>query len=111
MIKMERRGIFATYTGWIILTNVLVFILGIGLLNLNQSFIKYLAIQPAAILSGRYLWTFVTSMFMHANFNHLIFNMLSLMIYSSNANLANKSCVQRTMKKLCIIQRQYLIPV
>lgn len=80
---MERRGIFATYTGWIILINVLVFIIGIGLLNINPEFVKYLAIQPAAILGGKYIWTFITSMFMHANFNHLLFNMLSLMFIGS----------------------------
>ena len=80
---MEKKGIFTTYTGRIILINVLAFILGLILLNLNYEFIKYLAIQPAAILSGNYLWTFLTSMFMHANFNHLLFNMLSLLFIGS----------------------------
>ncbi len=80
---MGKKGIFTTYTGRIILINVLAFILGLILLNLNYEFIKYLAIQPAAILSGNYLWTFLTSMFMHANFNHLLFNMLSLLFIGS----------------------------
>lgn len=80
---MGKKGIFTTYTGRIILINVLAFILGLILLNLNYEFIKYLAIQPSAILGGNYLWTFLTSMFMHANFNHLLFNMLSLLFIGS----------------------------
>jgi membrane associated rhomboid family serine protease len=76
---MKKEGYFSSYTGWIILVNVIVFILGLILLNQNSDFVKYLAIQPAAIISGKYIWTFITSMFMHAGFNHLIFNMISLM--------------------------------
>lgn len=46
---------------------------------LGEDFFKnYLAITPALIFSGKSLWTFIVSMFVHANFIHLIANMFSL---------------------------------
>ena len=38
----------------------------------------YIAIKPSNILQGKYLWTFLTSMFMHGGFFHIFANMLSL---------------------------------
>ena len=75
----------ATYTGWIILINVIAFIGFLFLINsLGESLaVSWLAIQPAAILSGKYLWTFITSMFMHAGLGHLFVNMLSLVFIGS----------------------------
>ncbi len=75
----------ATYTGWIILINVIAFIGFLFLINsLGESLaVSWLAIQPAAILSGKYLWTFITSMFMHAGLGHLFVNMISLVFIGS----------------------------
>tara|TARA_Y100000034_G_scaffold128540_1_gene183363 strand:+ start:301 stop:942 length:642 start_codon:yes stop_codon:yes gene_type:complete len=80
-----RRKILATYTGWIILINVIAFIGFLFLINsLGESLaVSWLAIQPAAILSGKYLWTFITSMFMHAGLGHLFVNMISLVFIGS----------------------------
>jgi len=39
----------------------------------------YFALRPASILQGKYLWTFLTSMFMHGGFFHLFANMFSLL--------------------------------
>ena len=78
----------ATYTGWIILVNVIAFV-GVMLLGFfsspvcSDTICKYLAFRPADIIQGKYLWTFVTSMFMHAGFMHLFVNMISLMFVGS----------------------------
>jgi len=44
---------------------------------------KYIALQPASILQGNYLWTIITSMFMHGGIMHLFVNMLSLFFLGS----------------------------
>ncbi len=62
----------------LIAINVLLFVIFEILLRLNVLTIDLIAIQPANILQGMYLWTFLTSMFMHAGFFHLFVNMLSL---------------------------------
>lgn len=74
------NGIFKGYTGIILLANVFAF-----LIYLILSYIygpvpisHLLALQPFMILQGRYLWTFITSMFLHAGLGHLIANMISL---------------------------------
>lgn len=42
----------------------------------------YLAMIPSLVLRG-WLWQFVTYMFVHGGFSHLLFNMLSLYIFGS----------------------------
>jgi len=65
-------------TNWIIILNVIAFIGFIIFLLINEANIDYVAIKPSNILQGKYLWTFLTSMFMHANFTHIFVNMISL---------------------------------
>ena len=78
---MKSRGILSTWTGKIITINVVTFI---GFLIL-QNFIdptkavSLVALMPSMILASESLWTFVTSMFMHAGLGHLFVNMISLM--------------------------------
>ena len=62
------RGRFANWsiTKWLIFINVLFFILAVLLLFLNPMYFDYIALKPNNIMQGKYLWTFVTSMFMHA---------------------------------------------
>ncbi|MBL7058998.1 rhomboid family intramembrane serine protease [Candidatus Pacearchaeota archaeon] len=63
----------------LIAVNVILF-----LIFFNQGFIeKFIALDPFYILNGSFLWTFLTSMFMHANFLHLFVNMFSLMFVGS----------------------------
>jgi membrane associated rhomboid family serine protease len=45
--------------------------------------VEHIAIKPSNIVEGKYLWTFLTSMFMHAGFFHLFVNMFSLMFVGS----------------------------
>jgi hypothetical protein len=81
---MRKKSILS-YTGWIILINVIAFIgflfliSGIG----EEQAVSLLALQPSGILTGAKLWTFITSMFMHAGIGHLFVNMVSLMFIGS----------------------------
>ncbi|MFH0711777.1 MAG: rhomboid family intramembrane serine protease [archaeon] len=76
-----RNGFFATYTGMLIGINVVAFVVALILMNSvgEDVVISWIALQPSVILAGHNLWTFVTSMFMHAGFGHLFVNMISLM--------------------------------
>jgi len=61
----------------LILINVVAFILFTILLGLDIP-LDYIAIKPSNIVQGKYLWTFITSMFMHGSFFHIFANMFSL---------------------------------
>jgi uncharacterized protein len=87
---MLRDRLVNSYTGIIILINVVAFIL------FSMSFFifknidplkiySYVAIQPATILAGRNLWTLITHMFIHSHETilHLLANMISLMFIGS----------------------------
>lgn len=76
-----KRGFFSTYTGILIGINVIGFVVALVLMNYIDEavVISWIALQPSVILAGKSLWTFVTSMFMHAGFGHLFVNMISLM--------------------------------
>jgi membrane associated rhomboid family serine protease len=75
--------IFSSYTKSIIILNVLFFFLAITLgfnsFLCSENLCSNIALQPSSILQGKGIWTFLTSMFMHANFTHLFVNMISLM--------------------------------
>ena len=66
----------------LVLINVVFFILFSILIATGLS-IDYVAIRPSNILQGMYLWTFLTSMFMHGGFFHIFANMLSLFFIGS----------------------------
>lgn len=78
--RARKQSFFSRYsvTTLLIGINVVCFLVFTLLLSLGVLPIDAIAIQPAHILSGAYLWTFVTSMFMHAGLFHLFANMLSL---------------------------------
>lgn len=63
----------------LILINVVAFVVFAILLGSNLVSIDAIAIKPANILQGNYLWTFITSMFMHGSLFHIFANMFSLM--------------------------------
>jgi len=54
--------------------------LDIGRQKVIMSLSDALAMRPIAVIHG-WLWGFVTYMFMHGNFTHLIFNMLGLFFF------------------------------
>jgi membrane associated rhomboid family serine protease len=63
---------------WLIGINVLVFMAMyfLGLRRLTY----YLSMIPGLVLRG-WVWTFVTYMFVHGGFSHILFNMLALFIF------------------------------
>jgi membrane associated rhomboid family serine protease len=66
----------ATYS--LIAVNVAVFFLMLIVKIFFPDIISYLALTPGLIVQGKYLWTLITSIFVHASFAHLFFNMISL---------------------------------
>jgi len=76
----KRRNIFSgmSVNFTLVLINVVLFILFSILISKSQSYINFIAIKPSNILQGNYLWTIITSMFMHGGFFHLFVNMLTL---------------------------------
>lgn len=81
--KKRVFNLFSANTN-IILLNILCFIVFRFLIDYFK-FLSWddIAIMPANIIAGKYLWTFLTSMFMHAGFFHLFANMISLVFIGS----------------------------
>lgn len=80
-IKPKKRKNFLgnlSVNNSLILINVILFIVFRILMYSKLLNLDYIALNPANILQGKYLWTFLTSMFMHGGFFHLFVNMLSL---------------------------------
>ena len=77
-ISRRKRIFNLNPTFLIILANVICFFIFSILIYLNNSFLDYIALKPANIIQNFYLWTFLTSMFMHGGFFHLFVNMFSL---------------------------------
>lgn len=69
---------FFSITTNLIFFNILVFFIFTILLAFKIIPLEFVAIKPSNILQGKFLWTFLTSMFMHGGFFHLFANMLSL---------------------------------
>ena len=76
----RRTSLFSLLSTNLILigVNVVAFIL-FSILLFAKVPLDYVAIKPSNILGGNYLWTFVTSMFMHGGLFHLFANMISLL--------------------------------
>jgi len=76
---MRGKGFFSSYTGILIFVNVVLFVAFLIMMNsMGDAAIPLVAIQPAMIMAGQNVWTFITSMFMHASMTHLFVNMVSL---------------------------------
>jgi len=84
-ISTRRKSIlnYFSVTSILIFINIIAFILFSILISTKTLSIDFIAIKPTNILVGNYLWTFITSMFMHAGFFHLFANMLSLLFVGS----------------------------
>ncbi|MBS3083678.1 rhomboid family intramembrane serine protease [Candidatus Pacearchaeota archaeon] len=87
--RREQRptGFFSRFsaTHLIIFINVVAFFLFLVLSSFISSIFDFVAIKPSFILSGTYIWTVVTSVFMHGGFLHLFVNMFSLFFLGSLA--------------------------
>jgi membrane associated rhomboid family serine protease len=74
-------------TNWLIIVNVIVFIVISVLFAKNSNSINYFALSPIGILHWRYLWSIILHMFSHFYFIHLLVNMIALF---SLGNFAEK---------------------
>jgi membrane associated rhomboid family serine protease len=74
---------FLSVNNSLILINVIAFITFSLLISKNILLLDFVAIKPSNIFQGKYLWTLLTCMFMHAGFFHLLVNMLSLVFVGS----------------------------
>jgi len=81
-IYSGRRRFFSGFsvTNQLILINVLLFFVSYLIVGIygEDFFQNNLALTSSLILSGENLWTFLTSMFLHAGFFHIFANMFSL---------------------------------
>ena len=83
---------------WLIGINILIFLFlwllaknfysiaswgGIGerLIMLGDFLLIRMPMRPALVLERGWVWTFITYMFMHAGFRHILFNMFGLFIF------------------------------
>ena len=91
MIYSRKRSFFGRIgiNNLLILINVGIWLLiTIGLLlagsvtDINDSFLRYIAINPELFFQG-YVWTLLTSMFAHIGFAHLFVNMISMFFVGS----------------------------
>ena len=75
-----KKGFFSSLSinTILILLTILMFFVFSLLIKFNLLTIEDVALKPSNIFQGKYLWTFLTSMFMHGGFFHLFVNMLSL---------------------------------
>jgi len=96
----KKRKIFTSMsiTNWFIIINVVFFLVFFPLLALygqncesdvrnSDCYIKYVAVNPKLFFENYYVWTLLTSVFMHGNFFHLFINMFVLF---SLGNLAER---------------------
>jgi membrane associated rhomboid family serine protease len=67
---------------WLIGINVIIFAAGYFLgRDVYAFFTVHLSMIPLVVIEYNWIWTFVTYMFMHGNFQHILFNMLGLFIF------------------------------
>ncbi|MCL5730083.1 MAG: rhomboid family intramembrane serine protease [Candidatus Pacearchaeota archaeon] len=75
---VTRRRFHLSVNTILILINFVLFIILSVLVSINPNFLSYFSLNPSNVLQGKYLWTFLTSMFSHVYFWHIAFNMISL---------------------------------
>lgn len=77
----KRLLIKSTYL--LIFINAVIFFILLVIKAFYPNVISYLSLTPIMIIQGQYLWTLLTSIFVHASFSHLFFNMISLFFLGS----------------------------
>lgn len=77
ILRKRFRYSFFNATLIIVLINVLMFLLS----SVAPRLKTYCSMSPQLVIRFKWYWQFVTCMFMHANFQHLFFNMLGLLIF------------------------------
>ena len=83
IVRRPFRYAYFNATLYIIAANILFFALSYAMPSLKA----YMALNPAAVLSG-YLWQPITYMFAHADIMHLLVNMLGLFFFGTQVERA-----------------------
>ena len=76
-IKMRIAGMYVRAVEFLITVNIIVFLFTAA----NYRLFELFALMPIYVLKEP--WTLITSMFTHANFEHLLFNMVGLFFLGS----------------------------
>lgn len=76
--KTRRQGWKFSLVTWLIIVSVVVSLASFVIFSRAENLINYLALKPANIAQGKYLWTLLTHMFVHGSLAHLIVNMFVL---------------------------------
>src|SRR5258708_4009826 len=73
---------------WLLISNAAVFIFGFfaGRLEIDGP-LSYLALRPVSVVKDFLIWQLVTYMFMHGDFFHILFNMLTLWMFGADLEL------------------------
>jgi membrane associated rhomboid family serine protease len=79
-LRQPFRYRYDSVTLWLIGVNALVFFLTRFLVG--RILVLYLAMIPDLVKEG-WVWTFVTYMFLHADFGHIFFNMFALFLFGT----------------------------
>ncbi|MCK9595659.1 rhomboid family intramembrane serine protease [Candidatus Pacearchaeota archaeon] len=80
----QKRKFFSLNLNLIlIILNILFFFIVLITSSFYADLHKYIALTPELIIKGEFVWTLLTSMFVHASFPHLFFNMISLFFLGS----------------------------
>jgi membrane associated rhomboid family serine protease len=74
--RYEHNGVVYWLIGLNILVYVAIYFLGF------RDLIYYLSMVPGLVMRG-WLWTFVSYMFVHGGFSHILFNMFALFIFGT----------------------------
>lgn len=79
LIRKPFRYTYGNYTLILIMINVFVFFLT----NINRRILIYIAMIPGLVVENLFVWQVFTYMFAHANFSHLLFNMIGLFFFGT----------------------------
>ena len=79
MIRQPFRYQHYNAVYWLIGINVFIYAL-MYFLRLDRMIYTYFSMIPGLVVEG-WVWTFVTYMFVHGGFTHILFNMLGLFIF------------------------------
>jgi len=75
---MKFRRVNFSFTTILIAVNVLFFVLLKIVLAFNSNFGEFLELNAGNIIHGKFIWTLLTSVFLHGSLAHLFVNMFSL---------------------------------
>lgn len=80
--------VYRRYAFLIILVNFCIFGLQFLYPDLYKTVFSYSVMRPVAVSNYHMYWQFITYMFMHYDFRHVLFNMLALLIFGSGLEKA-----------------------